>query len=134
MPRLVIKRTPRRLQASVAQFESEYPRAIIATVLKPWGRDVVKTAMRTRTFTDRRGRLRRGMRSTVNRSRLTVGFDSDARSLGRNRFPYWRSQEFGSKNGVRAKHFFRDAILSNFKNLENQLRKATRETGRRSGF
>ena len=133
MPRLVIKRTPRRLQASLASFEREYPRAIIESVLRPWGKDVVRTAMRTRTFKNRTGALRRGMRSTINRQRLTVGFDSDARSR-RASFPYWRSQEFGSKNGVRAKHFFRDAILGNFKNLENQLRRATRDTGRRSGF
>ena len=50
MPRLVIKRTPRRLQASLASFEREYPRAIIESVLRPWGKDVVRTAMRTRTF------------------------------------------------------------------------------------
>ena len=43
-----------------------------------------------------------------------------------------RSQEFGSKNGVRAKDCIRDAYLSNFKNLENQLRRYTRDTNRRN--
>ena len=134
MPRIVIGRTPRRLQASLASFASEYPRAIVASVLVPWGKDVVRSAMKTRTFKDRRGRLRRGMRSTVNRSKLSVGFDSDARSPDSRRFPYWFAQEYGSRNGIRAKHFFRDAVRRNRQNLDRRLVKATRETGRRSGF
>ena len=133
MPRLVIKRTPGRLQASLRQFTQDYPRAIVRDVLDPWAKDVVRTSQRTRTYKDRSGNLRRKMRYSVNRQKLTVGVWSSAVSK-RGRFPYWRSQEFGSKNGVRAKHFIRDAYLSNFKNLENQLRRATRDTARRSGF
>ena len=133
MPRLVIKRTPGRLQASLRQFTQDYPRAIVRDVLDPWGKDVTRTAQRTRTYKDRTGNLRRKMRYSVNRQKLTVGVWSSAVSK-RGRFPYWRSQEFGSKNGIRAKHFIRDAYLANFKNLENQLRRATRDTGRRSGF
>lgn len=133
MPRIVIKRTPGRLQASLREFAATYPRAVVIDVLRPWGKDVVRTAQRTRTYTDRTGNLREKMDFSVNRSKLTVGVYSRARSKKR-RFPYWRSQEFGSKNGVRAKHFIRDAMLSNFKNLENQLRNATRDAGRRSGF
>ena len=134
MPRLVIKRTPGRLQASLRQFTQDYPRAIVRDVLDPWAKDVVRTSLsvpeRTKTG---RANLRRKMRYSVNRQKLTVGVWSSAVSK-RGRFPYWRSQEFGSKNGVRAKHFIRDAYLSNFKNLENQLRRATRDTARRSGF
>ena len=133
MPRLVIKRTPGRLQASLRQFTQDYPRAIVREVLEPWAKDVVRTSQRTRTYKDRTGNLRRRMRYSVNRQKLTVGVYSSAVSK-RGRFPYWRSQEFGSKNGIRAKHFIRDAYLANFKNLENQLRRATRDTGRRSGF
>ena len=133
MPRLVIKRTPGRLQASLRQFTQDYPRAVVREVLEPWAKDVVRTSQRTRTYKDRTGNLRRRMRYSVNRQKLTVGVYSSAVSK-RGRFPYWRSQEFGSRNGIRAKHFIRDAYLANFKNLENQLRRATRDTGRRSGF
>ena len=73
MPRLVIKRTPGRLQASLRQFTSMYPRAVVREVLTPWAKDVVRTAQRTREYTDRTGNLRDKMDFSVNRQKLTVG-------------------------------------------------------------
>ena len=132
MPTIRVTASNRRLQASLASFEREYPRAVIESVLRPWGLDVRKSAMGTRTFKNRTGALRRGMRSTINRRKLSVFFDSDARS--KQGFPYWLSLEYGSRQGHRARHFFRDAVRRNRRNLERRLIAATRETGRRSGF
>ena len=133
MPQLRVMPNRRRLQASLASFEREYPRAIIESVLRPWGLDVRKSAMKTKSFKNRTGALRRGMRSTINRQKLSVFFDSDARSKS-NGFPYWLSLEYGSKNGIRARHFFRDAVRRNRGNLVKRLNAATRDTARRSGF
>lgn len=108
---------------------------------------IAARAKLTTTFTDRSGNLRNSMQSegvtggggqpfigiisfaAVSEEKLRLKRGNKRRSKGGG-FPYGLSQELGSSNGVKAKHFIRDAIdAEDGALIEGSMKLAFRECG-----
>ena len=125
MPQLTITANRRAVRTSLAAFERDYPREVIQGAMRPWARQVVATAKRTRSFKNRTGNLRRNLRSTVETQRLRIRFEYGV--------PYGHFVDQGTRT-IKARQFWRDSIRRNRRLLTTLLEDATQDATRRSGF
>ena len=132
MPSLQIKYNRRSVAAQFDRFEREYPARVISEVMKPWSKEVIQSAKRTRSFKDRSGNLRRGLGARVIRARaLEIQFTYGV--------PYGAFVDQGTRarpgnKGIRARDFWRAAIRRNRSKLGPMLERETRRQADRAGL